>query len=101
MLATAGALRHSVGDQAAPGPRAPRAPAPGPSSRSPHSCEHLLQVTRVREGVFDRNVDTQVLRLRRKRGACAPRIIRMERGFGYVFALSVETSDNSTLPDRC
>ena len=41
---------------------------------------------------FDRSVDVQVLRLRRKLeiDPSAPRIIRTERGLGYVFALPVE-----------
>ena len=58
----------------------------------PLSREYLLQATRVHEDIFDRSVDVQVLRLRRKleRGPDAPRIIRTERGFGYVFDLPVE-----------
>jgi len=58
----------------------------------PLSREHLLQATRVHEDIFDRSVDVQVLRLRRKleSGPDAPRIIRTERGFGYVFDLPVE-----------
>jgi two-component system OmpR family response regulator len=54
--------------------------------------EHLLQATRVHEDVFDRSVDVQVLRLRRKleTDPAAPRIIRTERGVGYVFDLPVE-----------
>lgn len=58
----------------------------------PLSREQLLQATRIREDVFDRTVDVQVLRLRRKLEADprAPRIIRTERGVGYVFALPVE-----------
>jgi hypothetical protein len=32
---------------------------------------------------------------------CASRITRIERGFGYVFVFSVETCDDSILPDRC
>ncbi len=58
----------------------------------PLSREHLLRATRVHEDVFDRSIDVQVLRLRRKleTDANAPRIIRTERGIGYVFALPVE-----------
>ena len=54
--------------------------------------EHLLQATRVHEDVFDRSIDVQVLRLRRKLEVDpgAPRVIRTERGIGYVFALPVE-----------
>ena len=32
----------------------------------PLSREHLLQATRIHEDVFDRSIDVQVLRLRRK-----------------------------------
>jgi two-component system, OmpR family, response regulator len=55
--------------------------------------EHLLQATRLHEDIFDRSIDVQVLRLRRKleRDPRAPRIIQTERGVGYVFALSVES----------
>jgi two-component system, OmpR family, response regulator len=58
----------------------------------PLSREHLLQATRVHEDVFDRSIDVQILRLRRKleRDPSAPRIIQTERGLGYVFAVSVE-----------
>jgi DNA-binding response OmpR family regulator len=57
----------------------------------PLSREQLLQATRVHEDVFDRSIDVQVLRLRRKleTDASAPSIIRTERGVGYVFALPV------------
>jgi DNA-binding response OmpR family regulator len=59
----------------------------------PLTREHLLQATRVHEDVFDRSIDVQVLRLRRKleMDPSAPRIIQTERGIGYVFALPVET----------
>jgi DNA-binding response OmpR family regulator len=58
----------------------------------PLSREHLLQATRVHEDVFDRSIDVQILRLRRKLEAdpSAPQIIRTERGVGYVFRLPVE-----------
>ena len=58
----------------------------------PLSREHLLQATRVHEDVFDRSIDVQILRLRRKleSDASAPRIICTERGNGYVFAAPVE-----------
>jgi two-component system OmpR family response regulator len=58
----------------------------------PLSREYLLQATRVHEDIFDRSIDVQVLRLRRKLeiDPSAPRVIRTERGVGYVFALSVE-----------
>jgi DNA-binding response OmpR family regulator len=58
----------------------------------PLSREHLLQATRVHEDVFDRSIDVQILRLRRKleRDPSAPRFIQTERGVGYVFAVAVE-----------
>jgi two-component system, OmpR family, response regulator len=58
----------------------------------PLSREHLLQATRVHEDVFDRSIDVQILRLRRKleTDPSAPQIIQTERGVGYVFALLVE-----------
>jgi two-component system OmpR family response regulator len=58
----------------------------------PLTREHLLQATRVHEDIFDRSIDVQVLRLRRKleTDPSAPRIIQTERGIGYVFAFPVE-----------
>jgi DNA-binding response OmpR family regulator len=58
----------------------------------PLSREHLLQATRVHQDIFDRSIDVQVLRLRRKLeiGPSAPCVIQTERGVGYVFALPVE-----------
>ncbi len=58
----------------------------------PLSREHLLQATRLHEDIYDRSIDVQILRLRRKLEAdpSAPHIIRTERGVGYVFALPVE-----------
>ena len=58
----------------------------------PLSREHLLQATRVHEDIFDRSIDVQVLRLRRKLeiDPSAPRVIQTERGVGYLFALPVE-----------
>src|SRR5215471_7223204 len=46
----------------------------------PLSREHLLQATRVHEDVFDRSIDVQILRLRRKleRDPSAPRVIQTE-----------------------
>ena len=59
----------------------------------PLTREHLLQATRIHEDVFDRSIDVQVLRLRRKleTDPSAPGIILTERGIGYVFALPVES----------
>jgi two-component system OmpR family response regulator len=58
----------------------------------PLSREYLLQATRIHEDVFDRSIDVQVLRLRRKleTDPSAPSVILTERGVGYVFALPVE-----------
>ncbi|TNC12982.1 response regulator [Methylobacterium terricola] len=58
----------------------------------PLSREHLLQATRVHEDVFDRSIDVQILRLRRKLEVdpSAPRLIVTERGVGYVLATTVE-----------
>lgn len=58
----------------------------------PLSREYLLQATRVHEDIYDRSIDVQVLRLRRKleTDPSAPSIIRTERGIGYVFTLPVE-----------
>jgi two-component system OmpR family response regulator len=65
--------------------------------RSPQqvlSREQLLAASRVHdEEVFDRSVDIQILRLRRKLEAAPsdPRLVRTERGAGYIFAAAVET----------
>lgn len=58
----------------------------------PLSREHLMQATRIHEDVFDRSIDVQILRLRRKleRDPSMPRVIKTERGVGYVFAVPVE-----------
>ena len=62
------------------------------SPQRPLSREQLLQATRVHEDIFDRSIDVQVLRLRRKLeiNSSAPRVIQTERGIGYIFALPVE-----------
>jgi two-component system, OmpR family, response regulator len=58
----------------------------------PLSREQILQATRKHEDVFDRSIDVQVLRLRRKLeiDPNTPRVIQTERGFGYMFTLPVE-----------
>jgi DNA-binding response OmpR family regulator len=58
----------------------------------PVSREHLLQATRTHEDIYDRSIDVQVLRLRRKleRDPSQPTIILTERGIGYIFAVPVE-----------
>jgi DNA-binding response OmpR family regulator len=57
------------------------------------SREQLLAASRVHdEEVFDRSIDVQILRLRRKLepNPSEPSLIRTERGAGYVFSTSVE-----------
>lgn len=56
--------------------------------------EHLLQATRVHEDVFDRSIDVQILRLRRKLedDPRVPRFIQTARGLGYKFDADVEVS---------
>lgn len=58
----------------------------------PLSREQLLQATRIHEDVFDRSIDVQVLRLRRKleTNPDGPCFIRTERGVGYLFVPPVE-----------
>jgi two-component system, OmpR family, response regulator len=58
----------------------------------PLSREHLLQATRIHEDAFDRSIDVLILRLRRKleTDSSAPRLIRTERGVGYLFVPFVE-----------
>jgi two-component system OmpR family response regulator len=58
----------------------------------PLSREHLLQVTRTQDDSFDRSIDVQILRLRRKLeiDPNVPRVIQTERGVGYLFALPIE-----------
>jgi DNA-binding response OmpR family regulator len=62
----------------------------------PLTREYLLQASRVHGDVFDRSIDVQVLRLRRKleRVPTSPRVILTERGIGYTFALRVEQEAN-------
>ena len=64
------------------------ADAPG----RPLNREHLLRATRLHEDVFDRSIDVQILRLRRKleRDPAAPELIVTKRGVGYVFTPQVE-----------
>jgi DNA-binding response OmpR family regulator len=64
--------------------------------RSPQrvlSREQLLVASRGDDGeVFDRSIDVQILRLRRKLEAdpSAPKLIKTERGAGYVLTTAVE-----------
>ena len=59
----------------------------------PLTREFLLQSTRMHEDIFDRSIDVQILRLRRKLEVdpTAPRMIQTERGVGYTFAVPGET----------
>jgi len=58
------------------------------------SREQLLELSRLHDDeVYDRSIDVQVGRLRRKielKGSSTP-LIRTERGAGYVFTAAVET----------
>ena len=53
--------------------------------------EHLLQTTRVHEDVYDRSIDVQILRLRRKLedDPARPQLIRTKRGVGYILQADV------------
>jgi two-component system OmpR family response regulator len=56
--------------------------------------QQLLAASRVHdEEVFDRSIDIQILRLRRKLEAdpSKPQLIKTQRGAGYIFAANVET----------
>jgi two-component system, OmpR family, response regulator len=56
--------------------------------------DQLLDLSRLHNAeVYDRSIDVQILRLRRKIEAdpARPRFITTERGAGYVFAAEVET----------
>jgi two-component system OmpR family response regulator len=64
----------------------------------PLTREQLLQKTRVHEDVFDRSIDVQVLRLRRKlKHPGTPRMIETERGIGYRFALPVQRAGDDRM----
>jgi DNA-binding response OmpR family regulator len=60
------------------------------SPRRPLRREYLLRATLVHEDVCDRSVDVHVLRRRLEAKPNAPRLIRTERGVGYVFDAAVE-----------
>jgi len=58
------------------------------------SRDQLLELSRLnRAEVFDRTIDVQILRLRRKieKNPGRPDFIKTERGAGYLFDVSVET----------
>ena len=55
--------------------------------------EQLLELSRLNSAeVYDRSIDVQILRLRRKiePDPARPQYIRTERGAGYVFSVAVE-----------
>src|SRR5499426_1689465 len=64
---------------------------------APHrilSRDQLLDLSRLHsDEVYNRSVDVQIMRLRRKiePDPAAPRYIRTERGVGYIFSVPVET----------
>ena len=59
------------------------------------SRDQLLELSRLHNAeVYDRSIDVQILRLRRKieRDPSSPELIRTERGAGYYFDAVVEVS---------
>ncbi|MBN3814407.1 response regulator transcription factor [Paraburkholderia sp. Ac-20347] len=60
--------------------------------------EQLLEASRLYADVYDRSIDVQILRLRRKIEAVPsrPEFIKTERGAGYVFAAPVEKLTHAT-----
>lgn len=56
------------------------------------SRDKLLEASRLYDDVFDRSIDVQILRLRRKieKNPSRPEYIRTERGAGYIFSATVE-----------
>lgn len=60
--------------------------------RRPLSRLHLMRATRQHEDIFDRSIDVQVLRLRRKlqTSTLTPQLIRTDRGVGYILEADVE-----------
>ena len=64
--------------------------------RSPQkvlSRDQLLESSRLHDDIYDRSIDVQILRLRRKIEVKAnePKLIRTERGAGYFLDSTVET----------
>jgi len=57
--------------------------------------EELLESSRLYDGVCDRSIDVQILRLRRKieQRPSTPQLIRTQRGAGYIFSCPVERFD--------
>lgn len=58
----------------------------------PLTRENLLHATRIHGDIFDRSIDVQILRLRRKLSEYIdmPELIQTKRGVGYVFTLPAE-----------
>jgi two-component system OmpR family response regulator len=58
------------------------------------SRDQLLEASRLYDDVYDRSIDVQILRLRRKieEDPSQPRLIKTERGAGYYLDCSVEES---------
>jgi DNA-binding response OmpR family regulator len=56
------------------------------------SRDQLLESSRLHDDIYDRSIDVQILRLRRKIEVKAnePKLIRTERGAGYFLDASVE-----------
>ena len=74
-------------------PARSRKGASEPLSGLPLSREQLLELSRLHGAeVYDRSIDVQILRLRRKIEAdpATPRLIRTERGAGYIFHARVD-----------
>jgi two-component system, OmpR family, response regulator len=64
--------------------------------RSPRqilSRDKLLEMSRMHDDIYDRSIDVQILRVRRKieEDASSPTFIRTERGQGYYFDADVTT----------
>jgi len=57
------------------------------------SRDQLLESSRLHDDIYDRSIDVQILRLRRKveEKANEPKLIRTERGAGYFLDTTVET----------
>jgi len=57
------------------------------------SRDQLLEASRLHDDIYDRSIDVQILRLRRKveESPNAPKLIRTERGAGYYLDSPVET----------
>ena len=57
------------------------------------SRDQLLESSRLHDDIYDRSIDVQILRLRRKIEEMPnePRLIRTERGAGYYLDTAVET----------